>query len=144
MKKRIYLAKSSKLIVETRNWMARIRGAGFMVYDWTADPGWADPTEEKRRTGALHDLHEVVMANLFWWHCDEETSEGAAVEFGYALAASQMVPASEPIHLAISGARAVGHSAFFSLHPTVAILEREHLDAWVKIISLLGSAKAEQ
>ena len=143
MTKRIYLAKSSKLMVETRNWMARIRGEGFVVYDWTADPGWTDPTEDKRRIGALNDLHEVVMADVFWWHCDDQTSEGAAVEFGFALAASQIVPKENPLYIAVSGIRAVGPSAFFSLHPAVTIREAQHLDAFKKILDLLRAGGSQ-
>ena len=74
------------------------------------------------------------------WHSDGNAfdearahpSEGAAVEFGYALAQRLVNPKSK-ILIVVSGARAIDDRAFFSLHPAVDMRFATHEEAWLYI-----------
>ena len=129
---KLYVAKTSKDIVAAKAWLEKAQAAGFDVYHWTSDPGWANPTEANRISGAVADLVEVHKAHVLWWQLDDHPSEGAAVEFGYALAQRLANPKSK-ILIVVSGARAIDDRAFFSLHPAVDMRFATHEEAWLYI-----------
>lgn len=133
---KLYIAKSSADRVEAKRWIEKARVAGFDVYDWTSDPGWANPTEENRAIGADHDIDAVLNASIVWWQLDDNKSEGAALEFGAAI--GQKLDSNGFKTLVVSGARSVDKSAFFTLHPVIAWRCETHDEAWAHILSIVN------
>lgn len=133
---KLYIAKSSADRTEAKGWIDKARAAGFDVYDWTQDPGWEDPTEAKRALGADADLKAVLDADIVWWQLDDSKSEGAALEFGAALAQKLLEGNVSKKQIVASGWRAVRDQAFFTLHPSVNWRSTEHYGAWDYILSI--------
>lgn len=94
----VYFATgSSQRIPFARNWIERLASVGISVYDWTRDPNWSLPemiTLAQFRDSAGRDIEAVRACDLFWYAIPEQKSEGAAVEFGVALANGKSIVVS--------------------------------------------------
>jgi hypothetical protein len=87
---KVYFATGSKQrLTLARPTIERLKRVGIDAYDWTIDPNWnlgREPTFAEFRDSATRDIEAVRACDVFWYAIPEDKSEGAAVEFGVALA----------------------------------------------------------
>jgi hypothetical protein len=86
---KVYFATGSKQrLTLARPMIERLKRAGIDVYDWTTSPTFdiVSPTFAEFRDSATRDIEAVRACDVFWYAIPEDKSEGAAVEFGVALA----------------------------------------------------------
>jgi hypothetical protein len=95
---KVYFATGSKQrLTLARPWIERLQREGINVYDWTIGSEWSlgrEPTFTEFRQSAEKDIAAVRICNVFWYAIPEDKSEGAAVEFGVALANNRRIVVS--------------------------------------------------
>jgi hypothetical protein len=119
---KVYFATGSKQrLTLARPWIERLQREGVDAYDWTVDPNWSlgrEPTFTEFRQSAEKDIAAVRICDVFWYAVPEDKSEGAAVEFGVALANDKRVVVSGDVGARNIFATLVNPELIFPTHET--------------------------
>jgi hypothetical protein len=131
----VYVAGGSSERLEiVRPLIEKLQAAGVrVVHDWTRDPGWdvrGVPSDAVLRTAARSDVDAVRRADVFWLVVPEKKSEGAAAEFGIAVALGKRIVVSGEI-----GARNI-----FALLAEPGDALASHAEGLARVVEICGVA----
>jgi hypothetical protein len=117
---KVYFATGSRQrLTLARPWIERLQCDGIAAYDWTRSQTLdGTPTFAEFRQSAEKDIAAVRICDVFWYAIPEDKSEGAAVEFGVALANDKRIVVSGDVGARNIFATLVNPELIFPTHET--------------------------